>query len=103
MLWSYWSALGRLNPQLDYNRSALAKGYLLNFHHPSGPICRFGGTEFMASFFFLTLISSELLGLLPGIDNYAHVGGLIEGVFAGLVLMPSLAGTIYIYIYIYVK
>ncbi|KAL7752517.1 hypothetical protein RI367_002051 [Sorochytrium milnesiophthora] len=37
---------------------------------------------------FLVLISF-VLGLLPSIDNFSHVGGFFSGLLAGLVVMPS--------------
>ena len=34
------------------------------------------------------------MGLLPGLDNFAHIGGLVQGFLAGLVLLPSLAARV---------
>lgn len=35
------------------------------------------------------MVISFVLGLLPGIDNYAHIGGFICGISLGLALMRS--------------
>jgi membrane associated rhomboid family serine protease len=49
--------------------------------------------DFEKSFLFSTLIFigfNLLIGLTGGIDNAAHIGGLISGFIIGLVLYPSL-------------
>ncbi|KAG9294029.1 hypothetical protein G9A89_019367 [Geosiphon pyriformis] len=33
---------------------------------------------------------SFLLGLLPGLDNFSHIGGFVMGLITGLVLMPTI-------------
>jgi hypothetical protein len=33
------------------------------------------------------------IGLLPYVDNYAHIGGFVTGIFAGVVFMPTIAFT----------
>jgi len=38
----------------------------------------------------LMIIFTFLLGLLPGIDNFSHIGGFIMGILTGLVLMPTI-------------
>ena len=39
----------------------------------------------------LTIIVFSLgIGLIPFIDNYAHVGGFIMGILSGLIFMPSI-------------
>ncbi|KAA8912831.1 hypothetical protein FN846DRAFT_931639 [Sphaerosporella brunnea] len=45
----------------------------------------------MRDFIFLTLdvVISFVLGLLPAIDNFAHIGGFLCGIVLGLVLMHS--------------
>lgn len=35
-----------------------------------------------------TVLVSFLIGLLPGIDNFSHIGGFIMGICTGLLLMP---------------
>lgn len=37
-----------------------------------------------------SIVSSLLLGLLPGIDNFAHIGGLLCGIVATLVFLPTI-------------
>ncbi|KAJ3187221.1 hypothetical protein HK101_009443 [Irineochytrium annulatum] len=37
-----------------------------------------------------TILVSFLIGMLPYIDNFAHVGGFFVGVFAGLIFMPTI-------------
>ncbi|KAJ3332632.1 hypothetical protein HDU76_013587 [Blyttiomyces sp. JEL0837] len=39
---------------------------------------------------FLTLVVSFLIGMLPYIDNFAHIGGFFCGFFAGLIFMPTI-------------
>ncbi|KAJ3217170.1 hypothetical protein HDU67_008390 [Dinochytrium kinnereticum] len=36
-----------------------------------------------------TILLSFLIGMLPFIDNFAHVGGFFCGIFAGLIFMPT--------------
>lgn len=36
------------------------------------------------------IIFSLLIGTLPYIDNLAHVGGFVFGIFAGLLFMPKI-------------
>jgi len=36
-----------------------------------------------------TSVFHLLMGLLPEIDNYAHVGGLLGGFFTGLIFLPT--------------
>ncbi|CAB4431510.1 unnamed protein product [Rhizophagus irregularis] len=38
----------------------------------------------------LVIIFSFLLGLIPIIDNFSHIGGFIMGILLGLVLMPTI-------------
>jgi Rhomboid family len=38
----------------------------------------------------VNVIFSFLLGTLPGIDNLAHVGGFVTGMFAGFLLLPKI-------------
>jgi hypothetical protein len=42
----------------------------------------------------LGLAVALAVGLLPGLDNFAHIGGLIQGFLGGLVLLPSLAARV---------
>ncbi|KAI8851687.1 rhomboid family-domain-containing protein [Chytridium lagenaria] len=37
-----------------------------------------------------TILLSFLIGMLPFIDNFAHVGGFFCGIFAGLIFMPTI-------------
>jgi membrane associated rhomboid family serine protease len=39
----------------------------------------------------LTITITLVIGLLPYIDNFAHIGGFIVGLLAGLVLLPSIS------------
>ncbi len=39
----------------------------------------------------LMVAFSFCIGLLPGVDNYAHFGGFIVGFLMGLMLMPSVS------------
>ncbi|CAG8579224.1 11039_t:CDS:2 [Paraglomus occultum] len=39
------------------------------------------------------IVFSFLLGLLPGLDNFSHIGGFIMGILTGLVFMPTLKFT----------
>jgi membrane associated rhomboid family serine protease len=41
------------------------------------------------------LIISFALGLLPGIDNFAHVGGFLFGILLSLALLPPTAGRVW--------
>jgi membrane associated rhomboid family serine protease len=34
------------------------------------------------------------IGLLPGYDNFTHIGGLVEGVMAGIIFIPSNAARV---------
>jgi len=34
-------------------------------------------------------VFSFLLGMLPYVDNFAHLGGSLAGLFAGLIVMPT--------------
>lgn len=45
------------------------------------------GREFMKLLF--VIIISLVLGLLPGLDNFAHIGGLIMGLLLGVLLSPN--------------
>ena len=36
------------------------------------------------------IIFSFLIGMLPGVDNLAHVGGFIFGILSGLIFMPKI-------------
>ncbi|KAF9977005.1 hypothetical protein BGZ73_007311 [Actinomortierella ambigua] len=36
------------------------------------------------------ILFSFLLGLLPGLDNFAHIGGFLAGILAGLIFMPAI-------------
>jgi membrane associated rhomboid family serine protease len=36
------------------------------------------------------IIVSLAFGLLPGVDNWAHLGGMLFGVLAGMVFLPSM-------------
>ncbi|KAG0233611.1 hypothetical protein BGW41_001429 [Actinomortierella wolfii] len=36
------------------------------------------------------IIFSLALGLLPGLDNFAHIGGFLAGILAGLIFMPTI-------------
>ncbi|ORY00783.1 rhomboid-domain-containing protein [Basidiobolus meristosporus CBS 931.73] len=38
----------------------------------------------------LVLLINFAIGLLPSIDNFAHIGGFVCGVFAGLALLPTI-------------
>lgn len=35
------------------------------------------------------IVISLVLGLLPGLDNFAHIGGLIMGLLLGILLAPN--------------
>ncbi|KAJ1570025.1 hypothetical protein HK096_005366 [Nowakowskiella sp. JEL0078] len=39
---------------------------------------------------FVVILTSLSIGFLPYIDNFAHVGGFVTGIFAGLLLMPTI-------------
>jgi membrane associated rhomboid family serine protease len=39
----------------------------------------------------LQILVSLVIGLLPGIDNFAHIGGLIMGIASGFVFIPSMS------------
>ncbi|KAI8808238.1 rhomboid family-domain-containing protein [Cladochytrium replicatum] len=41
----------------------------------------------------VTVMVSLGIGLLPFVDNFAHVSGFVTGIFAGLLFMPSLTRT----------
>ncbi|KAF9159308.1 hypothetical protein DFQ26_006707 [Actinomortierella ambigua] len=36
------------------------------------------------------ILFSFLLGLLPGLDNFAHIGGFLAGILSGLIFMPAI-------------
>ena len=38
----------------------------------------------------VNVIVALAIGLLPYIDNYAHVGGFVSGILAGLTFMPTI-------------
>jgi membrane associated rhomboid family serine protease len=38
----------------------------------------------------LNILFSFLVGTLPNIDNFAHVGGFVSGLFAGILFMPKI-------------
>lgn len=38
----------------------------------------------------LNMLLSLAIGLLPGVDNNAHVGGFIYGILAGILFMPKI-------------
>ncbi|KAJ1928171.1 hypothetical protein IWQ60_002293 [Tieghemiomyces parasiticus] len=40
--------------------------------------------------FIIAIGLTFVLGLLPGIDNFAHIGGFIAGLFAGLIFLSNL-------------
>ncbi|RKP22731.1 rhomboid family-domain-containing protein, partial [Syncephalis pseudoplumigaleata] len=40
----------------------------------------------------LVIVISLAIGLLPGIDNFAHIGGFLFGILASLALLPPMAG-----------
>jgi len=44
----------------------------------------------LLSLIFSSLVSLVLGLVLPGVDNFAHIGGLVMGVFTGFVFLPSL-------------
>ncbi|KAI9015431.1 rhomboid family-domain-containing protein [Hyaloraphidium curvatum] len=39
----------------------------------------------------IVILLSFALGLLPYVDNFAHVGGFVVGIFAGLIFIPTLS------------
>lgn len=39
----------------------------------------------------VVILISFALGLLPYIDNFAHIGGFITGLFAGMVFLPTIS------------
>lgn len=39
----------------------------------------------------ITIIISLAIGLLPGVDNFAHVGGFVMGILTGFVFLPNLS------------
>lgn len=39
----------------------------------------------------VTIIISLAIGLLPGVDNFAHVGGFIMGILTGFIFLPNLS------------
>lgn len=43
------------------------------------------------SFITAVMLVMLCIGLLPFIDNYAHIGGFGAGIFAGLIFMPKIA------------
>ncbi|CUM63325.1 uncharacterized protein PRCAT00000896001 [Priceomyces carsonii] len=50
------------------------------------------GTKHFKSFIFIMLceiIVSFVLGLLPGLDNFSHIGGFAMGLLMGVVLLPD--------------
>lgn len=43
---------------------------------------------FHAAIWVISVLISLAIGLLPGIDNFAHVGGFIQGIIGACVLLP---------------
>jgi len=39
----------------------------------------------------VTILISLAIGLLPGIDNFCHVGGFIMGILTGFIFLPNLS------------
>lgn len=39
--------------------------------------------------YLITIIFSLALGLLPMVDNFAHIGGFVMGIIIGIVFLPS--------------
>ncbi|RKP33927.1 rhomboid family-domain-containing protein [Dimargaris cristalligena] len=56
---------------------------LFNWHRIHNPCLEL-------SKFVIVIGLSFVLGLLPGIDNFAHIGGFIAGLFAGLIFLSNL-------------
>jgi len=42
-----------------------------------------------ATTFSVSIVLSLVLGILPMIDNFAHIGGFIMGIMSGIVFLPS--------------
>ncbi|CAH1758213.1 9833_t:CDS:2 [Entrophospora sp. SA101] len=38
----------------------------------------------------LMILFSFLIGLLPGLDNFSHIGGFIMGILTGMILLPTI-------------
>ncbi|KAI7869548.1 rhomboid family-domain-containing protein [Spinellus fusiger] len=41
----------------------------------------------------ISIIVSLVLGLLPGLDNFAHIGGFVVGIFMGIFMAPIRVGS----------
>lgn len=39
----------------------------------------------------ITILISLAIGLLPGVDNFAHVGGFVMGIVTGFIFLPNLS------------
>lgn len=39
---------------------------------------------------FVSIVISLGIGLLPGIDNFAHIGGFVMGILSGIIFLPSM-------------
>jgi len=60
---------------------------LQNWHNIQSPVKNL-------IFFILNVLVSLVLGLiLPGVDNFAHIGGFIMGVVTGFIFLPALNPT----------
>jgi len=44
----------------------------------------------LASLVFSSIVSLVIGLILPGVDNFAHIGGLIMGILTGFIFLPSL-------------
>lgn len=49
---------------------------------------RFNHPVYQLSKLLLIIISALVIGLLPYVDNYAHIGGLVTGVLLSAIFMP---------------
>jgi len=39
----------------------------------------------------ITILISLAIGLLPGVDNFCHIGGFIMGIITGFIFLPNLS------------